>query len=389
MKRRKWLLVPIPAILVVAIYFGWGSILASKYEARLDALRAAGEPVTVEDLLGPPVPDELNGAALILEAAEIFKKIDAEFCFCLSLYPEFEEGAERPTGDALPLLAPCFDKIEEALRRPVISLPRRGSKTIIEFPRFQDALSALAFKGHFEPTAELVDTHLDLADRLAQRMFLEVVGKFVTLQQAMQILRQGLEGGSIDLESNAGRWRMRLRDAESGDDARVVLRSGRVSQIDLFEQYRRGEDPYKETRETLENFGMDSFQALERPWYSRWYGRPVLYRRALDTLEFLEEKRACVDDEAAMREHTPYFRMALTFRSMFRLARVFLAIKQRGEPLPRLEDYFPDGEMPLDAFTGKPFLYERIGDGIFIAAGKKASRESLIEDLLAWEIRYD
>ena len=111
--------------------------------------------------------------------------------------------------------------------------------------------------------------------------------------------------------------------------------------------------------------------------------------QALDALDSLEERMAYVDDEDAMRDTMPYFRTALTFRSVVRLARVVLAIKQRDEPLPRIEDYFPDGGMPLDAFTGKPFLYERTEDGAFIAAGKEASRESLLEDALAWEIRYD
>ncbi len=394
--RKRWLLPFVVPLAILGVYFGWGAILASKYEARLDALRAAGEPVTFEDLLGPPVPAEQNGAALIIEAGEIFEKVDIEFLLRLSAYPDSEEGAERPAGEALPRLALCFDKIEEALRRSVISLPRKGSESHVQFSPFQEAVSALAFRGHFEPTAEIVDTLFDLADHLAQRTFMEVVGKLVTLQEALRVLRRGLERGTIDFASNAARWRAQLRDAESGHEARLLLRFDRVYQIDLFERYRHGEDPFEQAREMLdhaneviEDFSRSSFRFPERPWYSNWYGHPVLNRRALDALELNAELMEFVDDEAAMRDRIDHFRMTLTFRSTLRLGRVFLAIKQRNEPLPRLEDYFPDSAMPLDALTGKPFLYERTEDGAFIATGDKSSRVDLIEHLLAWEIRYD
>ena len=178
-------------------------------------------------------------------------------------------------------------------------------------------------------------------------------------------------------------------DAESGQDARVLLRAGRVGLIHLFEQYRLGEDPFEQAREFLDANEIVFFRFPERPWYSNWYGHPVLNRRALDALELNAELMEFVDDEAAMRDRIGHFRLALTHRSIVRLARVFLAIKQRNEPLPRLEDYFPGSDMPLDALTGKPFLYERTEDGAFIATDDKSSRADLIEDLLAWNIRYD
>ncbi len=392
MKRWRWIL-GLP-LLAAAAYFAWGLMLAAKYEARLDALRAAGEPVTYEDLAGPEVPSDQNGAALLREASEIFKKVNEKWTFRLGLdYDDSSWAEERPVRDALPELESCFSKIEEAAQRPIVALPP-SSPEPVAFVQFQNVVQALDFRAHFEPTAEAIDLHLTLADRMVVRSFFDERGRSMLRTQALRILRRGLELGTLDIAPHRRTWKEKLRRADSLDAARVLLRSNIVSHVWLFEQYGLGRDPWaagRETIKTFEKYVPDRDLPVFPPpaWYRHWYGRPVLYRKALDGLTPLENAREYVRDEATMREHlcsSPSFWAALKDLSVLRLARVFLAIQEHKEPLARLEDYFPDGDMPIDAITGKPFLYERTDTGIYVATPHRATKEALLKDFLAWEI---
>jgi hypothetical protein len=66
--RRVLLGIGIVALVIVAGYAGWNALLAREYASRLDALRAAGEPVFHTDLRPPPVAEEENAAPLLEKA---------------------------------------------------------------------------------------------------------------------------------------------------------------------------------------------------------------------------------------------------------------------------------------------------------------------------------
>ncbi len=53
----------------------------SEFDARLDAIRQAGEPLHFADLASPPLPDEENAAILFAEAAAWLDGRD-DWCPC-------------------------------------------------------------------------------------------------------------------------------------------------------------------------------------------------------------------------------------------------------------------------------------------------------------------
>jgi hypothetical protein len=60
-------------LIMLAVRLWWGWHMGRKVESMLADLRRRGEPVTVEDLIRPPVPDEENGYLLLKQAAQIVR----------------------------------------------------------------------------------------------------------------------------------------------------------------------------------------------------------------------------------------------------------------------------------------------------------------------------
>jgi len=85
-RRAFWLRfllwVAAPALLlliVVGAYVGISiHVLDGKFAARMESLRDAGEPVSLDEFVPPEVPDDANGAADILRAIELLPELDAE-----------------------------------------------------------------------------------------------------------------------------------------------------------------------------------------------------------------------------------------------------------------------------------------------------------------------
>jgi hypothetical protein len=67
----------VAAVLAAVAAGGWwfhGGRARERFEARVEALRAAGQPTRFEDLAPPPIPDEDNGAKLLAEAHRLLKE---------------------------------------------------------------------------------------------------------------------------------------------------------------------------------------------------------------------------------------------------------------------------------------------------------------------------
>jgi hypothetical protein len=83
-RRRRWVKrVVVVALVLVAVgvflYVLWSMRARSGLEAEIARLRAAGEPVTLEELWPPPIePESENAALLYQQAADLFKKGEFE-----------------------------------------------------------------------------------------------------------------------------------------------------------------------------------------------------------------------------------------------------------------------------------------------------------------------
>jgi hypothetical protein len=68
----RWIVLPM--LTLVAAHAGWTLVLRWRFEARLAELRAAGEPVELQDLAPPPVPEEEDATPLLLEAERFYEE---------------------------------------------------------------------------------------------------------------------------------------------------------------------------------------------------------------------------------------------------------------------------------------------------------------------------
>jgi hypothetical protein len=161
----------------------------------------------------------------------------------------------------------------------------------------------------------------------------------------------------------------------------------------------------------LTEFGEDLFEYGKSPFLDR----PRLYKDACLCLDIAQEgiQRSDTTPEGALavgadfRARFPgaarwdleasYARLyAVSFENFgarvaaFRLARVVMALlefRQREGAWPETLDAL--GEMPLDPYGGKPFLYERTEHGCKVRSAKEEKDEALEERELLWVLEDD
>ncbi len=127
--RRKVILI-IVLILVALPIVTWLSacwIISDRVEAELDKIRARGEPVTIAEMIPPLIPDEENGALLLVEAIQEFERIQKDpdlatlWNNCQNEIRESLDWAQENPSDIQKLLesfAPVLDKMDEGLGMP-------------------------------------------------------------------------------------------------------------------------------------------------------------------------------------------------------------------------------------------------------------------------------
>ncbi|MFI5403717.1 MAG: hypothetical protein ACHQ1G_12340, partial [Planctomycetota bacterium] len=110
-------------VLVIVAGVGWhlyGGRWKERYEARVAALRAAGQPTRFEDLATPPIPDAENGAKVLEQAHALLDARRKDSGSAPDLLYKTERTAEEKATLAayLDSLAPYFELLRQVPERP-------------------------------------------------------------------------------------------------------------------------------------------------------------------------------------------------------------------------------------------------------------------------------
>lgn len=131
-RRLKFLLLalsPVAILAIAALYVVQAGVAAqAEFDARVAALKAAGEPTSIKDLARkPPLPQE-NAATYLRRASDAMESIDKEYTAAYeNLTPEQQEAADfdRPPAvfvaslrEALNAYPEAMNLIEEAVAAP-------------------------------------------------------------------------------------------------------------------------------------------------------------------------------------------------------------------------------------------------------------------------------
>ncbi|MCK6461388.1 MAG: hypothetical protein L6Q95_16020, partial [Planctomycetes bacterium] len=391
-----------------------GGRAKARFEARVEALRAAGQPTRFEDLATPPIPDEENGAKLLAEAHRLLEEREKGPDSAESLLWKDKHTDEERLKIAayLDSLAPYFDLLEEIHRRPGWRPDLDWSKGIGMMldlvPELHDAsrllLARVEFdlemEGRTERTAAAAVQLLGLGRKCRGPFAIGHLIPLAVTSQAVGVLRTALREPGFD----AAMFR-RLVDGElaaaipeRGPPARMLVEE-RVYLLGMVRAIDAGE--------------VSSLTGglMEDHWLP-FVNRPRLFRDACTCLDLAEDgiRRADTMPEDALaagadfRARYPRGRWedivpnyGAFYAGVFtkfgqhvaclRLARVVMALldhRQKHGAWPESLDAL--GEMPLDPFSGNPFLYERTERGCTVRAAKEDTPEDLESDNLLWTL---
>lgn len=396
-RKRVWLLSSIGVALVVIGIVAWLLIHGIgwiRFRRAIAEVRARGEPLEIEALVPPPIPDEENAAVKLNEAFTMLEKCEEElredpeledWAYWIFDDKKFEENREKLSK----VLARCKEPLDlavEALMRPKcrfdIDYLKGPAAELPHLSRLRH-LGWLFFAGfrlalHRSPdwAAKNIEHLLALSETLKDEPIL-----------ISQLVRATLFGFFTKALQKA--------EAEgpvlSGDARRDLIR--KLGQCKVLEPAIRALMRDRAMFATSEFF--------EDPWYGRWLPATVLAGRAryIATLTGLIDAAGRSEAEfgRVAREGIPDFGSGypgmlidgidwdrahesdchatlhlLRFAALRDLARLALALglhkSERGgypDALEELAGYFPEG-LPADPFTGKPFVYKRTDEGFLI-----------------------
>lgn len=413
-------------LFVLLVHWLGDPVLRQAYEARIAALRKAGQPVRYEDLETPRVPDEENAAVVFAEAHRILKKREE------SEHPSYYEFRESTTPEErqemrayLESLKPYFDLLMQVPKRPRWYLEHEWKKgpdvRLDELPMFLEATSHLVWRtelddrenGRTRRAAEAAVLVIDLGERCRMPMVLgDLVFQAASSFHPARVLRAASRQPGFDAAEFRRIVDPRLaRAMPATGPSSQALTQERVIVFRAIETLRAGRRD------------MDGYLPLKGMVHRSPMWRPFLYCDANRALAVFAEAIALADkppeealrSAARLRPKCPtedprylvtaltavllprYFEGYVRTVAVQRLTRVVMALleyRQQKGAWPESLDVL--GEMPLDPYSGKPFVYEHL-EGCYarIRAAREVRKtgkrigeweewETLESDNLAW-----
>jgi hypothetical protein len=402
----------------------WGEAERHWLDERVAALRAAGQPVRYEDLETPRVPDEANAAVVLDEAQRMLKKREE------SEHPSYYELREETSPEErdrmrayLGSLKPYFDKLSEVPERPLWYVEHEWKKGpgcgFAELGWLQDASCHLLWRtqldaqdaGRTRRAADAAVLAISLGERFRMPMMIgHLVGQTATIHYPALLLRTALREPGFDAAEFRRIVDPRIARAFPGSGpSRETLAQERVIVLWALETLRSG------------GRDVDEYLPLKGLLHRNPAWRPLLYRDASRALDLFEEaialaekpaeearrsaarlgRRCSTEDQdpryqiASMtagvlpRYFESYARCAAAQR-LTRVAMALLEYRQRQREWPLTLAAL--GDLPLDPYTGEPFVYERTDAGARVRAAREVPGaedaaqewEALEEDGLAW-----
>jgi hypothetical protein len=440
MTRRRVLWTAAAVAAVVVAWAVWSSPERA-FRAYVAELRAAGEPLDYDGLVGPPVPAEHDGGADLDAASQWLKaNVDGERwesvvgpwnTQCDATWPE------TSTPDQLAELAkflveiePCRDALRRAAAKPRITV-RADARDDFGFPtpgvirRVQEASRVLCAGAVGLPDelarVESTATLLAISSRAECASLIDLMVMAASASSAGMEVRRAAERGLADPVAARARldpllredWLSRLPAALRGDRVwtirmyQFVLDGGELphSVPTFFEKVMSYAKTGKAPPSRL--FGIESDPPGARDVVAHCEMLTAALRVPVGSYpEFAPSIRAAVSPYVAVVGGAYAEMIGKRSPEMFcrtdaaaRLARIALAAAEHRAThgdfpgsLDELKPMFADG-VPLDPYTDAPFVYERTETGVRIAsAGRLAEEEPLDEETLrerclVWELK--
>ena len=245
--RRGWAVLFGLLLLIAVAHIAWTASVQSEFEARLDAIRAAGEPIDPSELNHDPVPPSLDAAPLLRRVAarlegdpnpaesSWFELIDGE---------PVEESELAACREWLARTEPLFAWIEEAAAKPAWDPGvdwRDGVNASIDWiPSIQAAMNYLRWRAYFaespEQATECATVLFDLARKTNRASGISCLVRWVGEGLACEILeRCARKFGTVAPLGD------RLAVAEDPDAVRDALLGERAVCVTLILEWARGE----------------------------------------------------------------------------------------------------------------------------------------------------
>jgi hypothetical protein len=382
------------------------------YEARVAALRAAGQPVRYEDLKTPRVPDEENAAVPFAEAATILKQRGNPHPYINLEFAAPEERAELAAY--LDSLKPYFETLAQVPKRPRWHVDHAWDKGpaasfdaitwvqgATEHLEWRVALDAEE-KGRTRRAAEASVLVLDLGERCRIPMVLGHVVSQTAIAYPERFLRIASKQPGFDAAEFRRIVDPRLARAMPGmGPLAAAIEQERVVVFWVVDGIRSGKKSI-----------VDDYLPLKGLVHKSRGWRLFLYRDANRALDIFEEAIDLADKppEEALRSAALLRKKCEASRLMYpvtgmtaavlprlfdlyakrvacqRLTRVVMALlehREREGTWP--ESLAPLGDLPYDPYTGKPFLYERLETGARIRAAKEVIDAWTGKRLAEWD----
>jgi hypothetical protein len=295
---------------VVAVFVvgwaGWWMWLAHDFDARVEELRAAGQPVAPADLAPPPIRDEDNAAPLLLEADAWYEaRHDSRVPAVIRNHAAGEQWTDDDWRDAEEWLAGAsgyVEMLESAVRRRTAQFDLRWEDGVaMEVPSVAIGLHAAevlhaaalvaAHRGRLDRAVDHVETLLGLGDLLGRPFALTYETRQHLHAYALQTLEETARGRPVDAARVRARLEARLRNLE--DPARLadVLRAERACALDAIRRWIAGESP----RRLLEYYSIrpvsiadEAGSGFSDSLWSSFVMRPFAYRDGIALLDLME-----------------------------------------------------------------------------------------------------
>jgi len=407
----KWIIPRLFVLaLVLAVIHGTATIiLGRRLEAKIAAIKARGEPVSMAELGKPKVPDAENAAVIYAKAFEKLSGRTAEQD--IKMLERFLSAEEREKNPGLwnearlvaDRLRPALPLVEQAVSRPKCQFPvnwEAGAGAI--FPHYYKmrklaillrATALLAAKdGRMDEAVRLIEMDFRMSESIKDDpVLIGQLSRKSMIEIGCLELRNALEYGEIN-ETQA----RRLYDVLAGIDPIPgyvkAMQGDRALGLWFFDYARRadigelsGSDPTLAER-------------LIAPSLRRWIWRPFLYADEMVYLDYMgkqvdaahlqypESKSVDKRLDLDAMGFPPYATLSKFICPLFRRARAarddgvselagtrillgLLAYKDRFGSYPQTLGELRSRlgwKLPEDPFSGRDFIYKRQGKGFLL-----------------------
>jgi len=405
----RWVL--LVAGLSVGGWLGWTASLRSEFEREVQALRKAGEPVKLSELLEGPGPEGSNAAPLIKQAYGLMGD-DPE----LDMLRNPEWYKQRQLVAAQKWLEGQSETIEllhrasvrprcsfgtdwtEALRIPVWEFEWTGAcASLLEAwakKRARDGDAAEALRA--------LETLLRLGRHGPRGTVLCYAFRVSIQASAMTTLRDVAHGKAFDPEAARARFEPLMEESLRLDPALYTLSSERARGISLVRQWVAGDSPWQ-----IVDPDAGEGTSLKDWIWSSWIMRPFAYKDGLAALRFLgtgierlkDGNLEAMESMAPIEVRAPDFISGLLSDRPYhtarktRILRARVAVTRAGLDalvLRKKNGRFPATmRLPIDPFGGKPLRYTVRVDGTARIESARPIRDEFFrkEEEIAWELK--